>query len=327
MNVMWLWLCSVAKSWTRELQSPGFSVLQYLLKFPQTHAHRVDDVIQPCITFYFNSLCRLLVFWPDDSVNIIPFLFSLPIFYFRSLLFHTVSYICCLTQSLFSGHGSWFHGDIFHFLGLFKLPMWLLLGFPGLRQLGLCLPCREDSKPEQVCCICSEAGARFPGWVTWEVCLYSFEVSAGIGFLCNSAPSPLCPDQTQPGMAGLVTFVGQQLLEEKAPPTKCPPCFLQCSAWCWLSKKKQSLVSASQGRSRGESCFDQKVGRIAELSSVQFGTVLWLLSDESHAGGSFGHAAASMFPCWCFSGCDPWSCRWVVSATGFLEATVLWIGY
>ena len=162
-----------------------------------------SDLALPSILF---SFYRLLVFWPDNPVNIIAFLFSLPIFYLRNLfLFHAVSYICCLTQSLFGGHGSWFYGDIFHFLGLFKLPIWLLLGFPGWVSWGLCLPCREDSKPEQVCCVCREAGVRFPGWVTWDVCLYSFEVSAGVGFLCNSTASPSCPDRPQPRMTGLVT--------------------------------------------------------------------------------------------------------------------------
>ena len=171
----------------------------------------------PSILFLF---CRLLVFWPDSSVNILAFSFSLPIFYFRSLfLFHTVSYICCLTQSLFSDHISWFYGDIFHFLGLFKRPIWLLLGLPGWVSWGLCPPCREDSRPEQVCCVCSGVGARFPGWVTWDVCLYSvlrYQLGSGSSVILFH---PLCLDWTKPRMTGLVTLVVQHLLERGAPPT------------------------------------------------------------------------------------------------------------
>ena len=50
--------CSVAQPWATlcdpmSCSTPGLSLLQYLLEFPETHAHRVDDVIQPCITFSF----------------------------------------------------------------------------------------------------------------------------------------------------------------------------------------------------------------------------------------------------------------------------------
>ena len=114
--------------------SLSFSISWSFLRLMPVEWMMSSSCALPSILFLF---CRLLVFWPESSVNILAFSFSLPIFYFRSLfLFHTVSYICCLTQSLFSGHRSWFYGDIFHFLGLFKLPIWLLLGLPGWVSWG-----------------------------------------------------------------------------------------------------------------------------------------------------------------------------------------------
>ena len=89
---MYCCCCSVAQPWAplcdpMYCSTPGFSVLQYLLEFPHTNAPWVNDVTQPSITFYFIFILWLLLFWPDNSVNIITFLFSLPIFNFRSLSF------------------------------------------------------------------------------------------------------------------------------------------------------------------------------------------------------------------------------------------------
>ena len=57
-ETMYCCCCLVAQPWATlcdpmSCSTPGFSVLHYLLEFPQTLAHCVDDVIQPCITFYF----------------------------------------------------------------------------------------------------------------------------------------------------------------------------------------------------------------------------------------------------------------------------------
>ena len=68
--------------------SLSFSISWSFLRLMPIEWMMSSNCALPSILF---SFCRLLVFWPDNSVNIIAFLFSLPIFYFRG---HFLSILC-----------------------------------------------------------------------------------------------------------------------------------------------------------------------------------------------------------------------------------------
>ena len=72
--------CSVIICNPTDYSTPGIPVLHYLLKFAQTHVHRVNDVIQPShhpvtpfscpqsfpSTRVFSNESALLITWPKD---------------------------------------------------------------------------------------------------------------------------------------------------------------------------------------------------------------------------------------------------------------------